>query len=49
MASSEVMSHNRRVLASLREGDLIEFSRGAYSHWAIYIGEWYTKAAIEII
>ncbi|PVD21567.1 hypothetical protein C0Q70_17365 [Pomacea canaliculata] len=38
MASSEVVRHNRTVLASLKEGDLIEFPRGVYSHWAVYIG-----------
>ncbi|CAG2256526.1 unnamed protein product [Mytilus edulis] len=28
--------HNRAVLDSLEEGDLIEIARGLYSHWAVY-------------
>ena len=30
--------HNSRVLNELRPGDLLEFKRKLYSHWAIYIG-----------
>lgn len=40
MASTEVTRHNREVLASLDVGDLVEFPRGNYSHWAVYLGEW---------
>ncbi|PVD22497.1 hypothetical protein C0Q70_18311 [Pomacea canaliculata] len=38
MASREVTRHNREVLASLDVGDLVEFPRGNYSHWAVYLG-----------
>ncbi|PVD22523.1 hypothetical protein C0Q70_18337 [Pomacea canaliculata] len=38
MATMEVNMHNRTLLKSLREGDLIEFPRGLYSHWAVYVG-----------
>ncbi|GFO21167.1 group XVI phospholipase a2 [Plakobranchus ocellatus] len=30
--------HNKTVLAELEPGDLIEFPRGLYSHWGVYIG-----------
>ncbi|CAF0968658.1 unnamed protein product [Brachionus calyciflorus] len=30
--------HNKQVLSELLPGDLIEFKRNLYSHWAIYIG-----------
>lgn len=30
--------HNQTVLDSLEKGDMIEFPRGLYSHWALYIG-----------
>ncbi|GFO48582.1 hras-like suppressor 3 [Plakobranchus ocellatus] len=30
--------HNQRVLSELEPGDLIEFPRGLYSHWAVYVG-----------
>jgi len=36
--ASTVISHNKSVLDTLEPGDLIEFSRGMYSHWAIYKG-----------
>ncbi|XP_062571776.1 phospholipase A and acyltransferase 3-like [Saccostrea cucullata] len=31
-------SHNRSVLHRAKEGDLLEFPRGWYSHWAVYVG-----------
>ncbi|CAG5115504.1 unnamed protein product [Candidula unifasciata] len=31
-------NHNASILDDLSVGDLIEFPRGAYSHWAVYIG-----------
>jgi hypothetical protein len=30
--------HNTHVLNDLQAGDLIEFKRNLYSHWAVYIG-----------
>ncbi|CAG5128538.1 unnamed protein product [Candidula unifasciata] len=30
--------HNERVLRSLCPGDRVQFSRGLYSHWAVYVG-----------
>ena len=35
---ASVVAHNTTLLSQLEEGDLVEFPRGAYSHWAIYIG-----------
>ena len=34
----EVRRHNETLLQVLEPGDLVEFPRGAYSHWAVYIG-----------
>ncbi|KAK7504445.1 hypothetical protein BaRGS_00004311 [Batillaria attramentaria] len=34
----KVRTHNMTLLEELEEGDMIEFPRGAYSHWAVYIG-----------
>lgn len=36
--SSKIKKHNKRVLATLKVGDAIEFRGRFYSHWAIYIG-----------
>jgi hypothetical protein len=38
MAVLQVQQHNANVLESLEAGDLVEFKRGVYSHWAVYIG-----------
>ena len=38
MASSVVKRHNETVLRDLEEGDMVEFPRGVYSHWGVYIG-----------
>ena len=35
---ASVTAHNTTLLNELEEGDLLEFPRGAYSHWAVYIG-----------
>ena len=35
---ASVLAHNASLLNDLEEGDLVEFPRGAYSHWATYIG-----------
>ncbi|KAK7095351.1 phospholipase A and acyltransferase 3-like [Littorina saxatilis] len=37
--SLEVRTHNHDLLYRLEVGDLIQFPRGIYSHWAVYIGE----------
>ena len=34
-----VRRHNEKVLRDLERGDLVEFPRGRYSHWGVYIGE----------
>ncbi|XP_076436723.1 phospholipase A and acyltransferase 3-like [Babylonia areolata] len=37
--SREVQTYNLQLLEQLEVGDLIQFPRGLYSHWAVYIGE----------
>jgi hypothetical protein len=32
------MEHNQKVLDDLKPGDLVEYKRNLYSHWAVYIG-----------
>ncbi|XP_046558723.1 phospholipase A and acyltransferase 1-like [Haliotis rubra] len=39
MTSQELQRHNQTVLDTLEEGDLLEFDRGLYSHWAVYVGK----------
>ncbi|CAC5424385.1 PLA2G16 [Mytilus coruscus] len=39
MAQRTLKNHNRFVVDSLEEGDLIQFDRGIYSHWAVYAGD----------
>lgn len=38
MAATTLESYNRAVIEEAKEGDLLEFNRGVYSHWAVYIG-----------
>ncbi|KAL3876942.1 hypothetical protein ACJMK2_034721 [Sinanodonta woodiana] len=38
MTQTTIQRHNQTVLESLEEGDLVEFPRGLYSHWAVYVG-----------
>ncbi|XP_056012807.1 phospholipase A and acyltransferase 2-like [Ostrea edulis] len=38
MAAKTYDSHNRSILRRARAGDLLEFNRGWYSHWGVYIG-----------
>uniref|UniRef100_A0A8W8LA55 LRAT domain-containing protein n=1 Tax=Magallana gigas TaxID=29159 RepID=A0A8W8LA55_MAGGI len=38
MAAKQFDSHNRSVIRRARKGDQLEFHRGWYSHWAVYIG-----------
>nr|KAG5696928.1 hypothetical protein BaRGS_015892 [Batillaria attramentaria] len=40
-ASTELRKHNEELLDELEDGDLIEFPRGVYSHWAVYVGDGY--------
>ncbi|XP_033728743.1 phospholipase A and acyltransferase 2-like [Pecten maximus] len=41
MAASTVPldTHNATLLNELEIGDMVEFPRGLYSHWGVYIGE----------
>jgi HRAS-like suppressor 3 len=32
------LEHNKKVLEDIQPGDLLEFKRNIYSHWAVYIG-----------
>jgi len=32
--------HNKYVLDELEEGDLVEFPRGPFSHWGVYVGQY---------
>ncbi|XP_050392476.1 phospholipase A and acyltransferase 2 [Patella vulgata] len=36
--TSDVMIHNTTVLSDLQEGDIVEFDRGLYSHYGVYVG-----------
>ena len=38
MALSVIDRHNITLLNELEEGDMVEFPREFYSHWAVYIG-----------
>ncbi|XP_046560894.1 phospholipase A and acyltransferase 3-like [Haliotis rubra] len=38
LSSHELQTHNWTVLDHLEPGDLLEFDRGVYSHWAVYVG-----------
>jgi hypothetical protein len=31
---------NKCVLDELEEGDLVEFPRGLFSHWGVYVGQY---------
>ncbi|XP_012946933.1 phospholipase A and acyltransferase 3 [Aplysia californica] len=37
--SKEDKAHNLKVLKSLSPGDRVEFKRGVFSHWGLYIGD----------
>ncbi|XP_056012804.1 phospholipase A and acyltransferase 3-like [Ostrea edulis] len=39
MARGQDEVHTRNVISRAQEGDLLEFPRGLYSHWAVYIGK----------
>ncbi|XP_078658220.1 uncharacterized protein LOC144903705 [Branchiostoma floridae x Branchiostoma belcheri] len=34
-----IRRHNEGVLSGCQEGDLLEFPRGAISHWGVYVGD----------
>jgi hypothetical protein len=34
----QIRRHNETVLGTLKEGDLVEFPRGRYAHWGVYVG-----------
>ena len=36
----ELTARNRSVIRRARPGDLLKFDRGAYFHWAVYIGSY---------
>ncbi|XP_066299079.1 phospholipase A and acyltransferase 3-like [Branchiostoma lanceolatum] len=38
VSREDVRRHNETVLADCEEGDLLEFPRSPYSHWAVYVG-----------
>jgi uncharacterized protein YfaT (DUF1175 family) len=38
VAKIENTKENEDVLEKAQPGDMIEFIRGTYSHWAIYVG-----------
>lgn len=38
MAATTLESYNRAVIKKAKEGDLLEFKRVLYSHWAVYMG-----------
>lgn len=35
---SDVKEHNLKLLSTLAYGDAVEFRRGLYSHWGVFIG-----------
>ena len=39
VAKIEKSKENEASLEKAQPGDMIEFIRGSYSHWAIYIGK----------
>ncbi|XP_065932534.1 phospholipase A and acyltransferase 3-like [Magallana gigas] len=38
MATQSYESHNKKVIQRAQPGDLLEFHRSWYNHWAVYIG-----------
>ncbi|XP_046560833.1 uncharacterized protein LOC124269837 [Haliotis rubra] len=38
MSSLELHRHNRTVLDKLKPGDRLQFERGLFQHWAVYVG-----------
>ena len=39
VAKIENTKENEDLLSKAKPGDMIEFVRGTYSHWAIYVGK----------
>ena len=40
MSALQVQMFNANVLLELKVGDLVEFPRGQFSHWGVYIGKY---------
>ena len=38
MADTALVKHNFTTLNDLDVGDMVEFKRGMYSHWGVYVG-----------
>lgn len=39
MSSENIPESTRTVIENAEAGDLLEFNRGVYNHWAVYIGK----------
>jgi len=39
MTDIEIRRHNEEVLDELEPGDNVEFPRGMYSHFGVYVGK----------
>lgn len=39
MSSKNIPESTRTVIENAVAGDLLEFNRGVYNHWAVYIGK----------
>lgn len=39
MSSENIPESTRTVIENAEAGDLLEFNRGVYKHWAVYIGK----------
>jgi uncharacterized protein YfaT (DUF1175 family) len=44
----ENSEENADVLKNAQPGDMIEFTRGLYSHWAIYVGKFILYSYISV-
>ena len=40
ISAPEMHMFNANVLSELKVGELVEFPRGLYSHWGVYIGQY---------
>jgi uncharacterized protein YfaT (DUF1175 family) len=45
----EKTKENEDIFEKAQPGDMIEFIRGAYSHWAIYVGQFIFIYSISIM
>jgi len=39
LSASKFVDHNMETYAKMRSGDLVEFHRGLYTHWGVFIGD----------